>query len=262
MIERSAAQERVATTGKYVYCIIRCAEPRQFVTRGIGERGDIIHTVHFEDLGAVVSDSPIVEYESSRRNMMAHTVVLEEVLKEWDILPVRFNTVAPSAELIQEKVLKRRYGELHGLLKTVTGRVELGLKAFWYEQTIYNEIVAENAAIRRVRDALTGQTPDASYYQRIQLGELVEKAMWHKRAQEAERILTALRPLACQAREGKVFTDQMVLNVAFLVDKSRQDGFDEAVRTLDEELDHRLLFRYVGPVPPYNFVQITVSWKD
>jgi len=121
--------------GKYVYCIIRSLEPRQFTTLGIGERGDIVHTVHFVSLAAVVSDSPIVEYESSRRNMMAHTRVLEEVMQEFTILPVRFGTVAPSAEAVQ-RVLKRRSSEFHDLLVEMEGRVELGLKAFWYENVI------------------------------------------------------------------------------------------------------------------------------
>lgn len=254
--------ERETATGKYMYCIIRCPEPRQFATRGMGERGDIVHTVRFEDLAAVVSDSPVAEYESNRRNMMAHTLVLEEVLQTWDILPVRFGTVAPSAEAIQEKVLKRRFGELHGLLQEMAGRVELGLKAFWYEQAIFQEIVAEDPAIRRMRDALAGRPPEASYYPRLQLGEMVEQAMWKKRAQDAERILSALRPLAVELREGKVLTDRMVLSAAFLVDRDRQQAFDGAVRKIDEDMGRRLIFRYVGPVPPYNFVSIVVSWQE
>ena len=254
--------ERGTTAGQYMYCIIRCPEPRQFATRGIGERGDIVHTVHFEDLAAVVSDSPVAEYERNRRNMMAHTLVLEEVLQRWEMLPVRFGTVAPHAEAIQEKVLKRRFGEFHGLLQEMASRIELGLKAFWYEQTIFQEIVAENAGIRGLRDALAGRPPEASYYQRMQLGEMVEQAMWTKREQDAERILSALRPLAYRIRDGKVITDRMVLTVAFLVDRARQETFDDAVRKLDQEMGGRLTFRYVGPVPPYNFVSITVSWQD
>jgi gas vesicle protein GvpL/GvpF len=254
--------EREPATGKYMYCIIRCPEPRQFGTRGMGERGDVVHTVHFEDLAAVVSDSPVVEYESDRRNLMAHTLVLEEVLKQWDLLPVRFGTVAPDTETIQERLLKRRFGELHELLRGMTGRVELGLKAFWYEQAIFEEIVAEDPAIRKIRDALAGRGPEESYYERLQLGGLVEQAMWRKRAEDAERIRAPLRDLAVEIRDKKVITDRMVLSAAFLVDRDRQPAFDAAVQKLDAEMGQRLLFRYVGPVPPYNFVSIVVSWKD
>ena len=248
--------------GKYMYCIIRSSEPRQFTTLGIGERGDIVHTVHFMSLAAVVSDSPVVEYESSRRNMMAHTLVLEEVMREFTILPVRFGTVAPSAEAIQEKVLKRRFGEFHGLLQEMEGRVELGLKAFWYEEGIFQEVVEENPSIRRLRDSLMGRPAEETYYDRIRLGEMVENAMWKKRDGDAEKILIPLRPLVYKTRANKVVTDRMVLNAAFLVDEARQAEFDAAVKRLDEEMGKRLIFKYVGPVPPYNFVNIVVTWED
>jgi len=254
--------ESEAPIGKYMYCIIRCPEPRQFTNLGIGERGDVVHTVHFEDLAAVVSNSPMVEYDSSRRNMMAHTLVLEEVMQEFIILPVRFGTVAPSTEAIQDKLLKRRFGEFHGLLQEMEGRVELGLKTFWYEDVIFQEIVDENPPIRRLRDGLMGRPSEETYYDRIRLGEMIEAAMWKRRDEDAEKILTPLRPLVRETRVNKVIMDRMVLNVAFLVDEARQAEFDAAVDKLDEEMGKRLIFKYVGPVPPYNFVNIVVTWED
>lgn len=254
--------EREGGTGKYMYCIVRCKEPKRFTTLGVGERGDIVHTVHGGDLAAVVSDSPIMEYESSRRNMMAHTLVLEDVMQEFAILPVRFGTVAPGAEAIQEKVLKRRFGEFHGLLGELRDRAEFGLKAFWYEQTIFQEIVEESLPLRRLRDALAGRPAEQTYYQRLQLGEMVEKAMWKKRDEDAEKILAALRPHVDRTQHAKVLTDRMVLNAAFLVEKCHQPAFDEAIGNLDAQIGHRLIFKVAGPVPPYNFVSITVNWND
>jgi hypothetical protein len=248
--------------GKYMYCIIRSPEPRQFATLGIGERGDIVHTAPFMNLAAVVSDSPTVEYESSRRNMMAHTLVLEEVMREFTILPVRFSTVAPSAEAIQEKVLKRRFGEFNGLLTEMEGRVELGLKAFWYEGVIFHEIVEDDPPIRRLRDSLMGRTPEETYYDRIRLGEIIESAMWRKRDEDAEKILARLRPLVYKTQINKAITERMVLNAAFLVAEARQAEFDAAVKKLDAEMGKRFIFKYVGPVPPYNFVSIVVTWED
>jgi len=248
--------------GKYMYCIIRSPESCRFTTLGVGERGDIVHTVHFMGLAAVVSDSPIAEYESSRRNMMAHTRVLEEVMQGFTLLPVRFGTVAPSAEAIQEKVLKRRYGELNHFLGEMEGRVELGLKVFWYEDVIFREIVEENPPIRSLRDSLMGRRPEETYYDRIRLGEMIENAMWKKRDEDAEKILTPLRPLVHKSQGNKVITDRMVLNAAFLVNEAHQAEFDAAVKRLDEEMGKRLIFKYVGPVPPYNFVNIVVHWEE
>ena len=280
--------------GKYMYCIIRSDEPPhrfgqshglaqgsglssaqahrpgsgtpqgapQFSTLGMGERGDIVHTVRFMNLAAVVSDSPIVEYESSRRNMMAHTLVLEEVMKDFTILPVRFGTVAPSGQAIEEQVLKRRFGELNGLLAEMEGRAEMGLKAFWYEGIVFEEIVKENPAIRRLRDGLIGRAQEETYYERIRLGEMIEAAMWQKRDTDAEKILARLRPLVYKSIANKVIMDRMALNAAFLMEREREPEFDRAVQQLDAEMGTRLMFKYVGPVPPYNFVSIVIHWDE
>jgi len=255
--------EPEAPMGKYIYCIIRSPEPRQFTNLGIGERGDIVHAVHFRDLAAVVSDSPVVEYERTRRNMMAHTLVLEEVMREYTILPVRFGVVAPSAEADKaiQKVLERRFDEFHGLIQEMEGRAELGVRAFWYEEALFRGIVEENSPIRRLRDSLMGRPVEETYYERIRLGEMIESAMEEKRGEGAEKILACLRPLACKTRTNAVGTERMVLNAAFLVQEARQAEFDAAVDKLDEEMGDRFIFKYVGPVPPYNFVSIVVHWE-
>lgn len=251
-----------ATTRKYMYCIIRSSEPAQFTSLGIGERGDIVYTVPFMQMAAVASDSPNIEYDESRRNMMAHTVVLEEAMRQFTILPVRFGTVAPNTEAILEKVLKRRYGELISLFEEVDGRLELGLKAFWYEGAIFREILEENPAIVSLRNSLMGSHAEETYYERIRLGEMIESAMWKKRDQDAEKILERLRPLAYKSRANKVITDRMVLNAAFLVNHQNEAGFDRVVQEMDAEMASRLMFKYVGPVPPYNFVNIQVHWTE
>jgi hypothetical protein len=247
--------------GKYVYAVIACPEPREFRTRGIGERGDLVYTINHGRLAAAVSDSPVVEYEPSRRNMMAHTKVLEEVMTEFDLLPLRFGTVAASAEAIEGQLLGARHDELASMLEGMRGRIELGLKAFWHEGAAFEEVVRENARIRKLRDSLQGRSLEESYYQRIQLGEEVEKALTAIRVRDEELILSRLRPFAHDIRTNKIISDRMVLNAAFLVDRKDGPAVDEAVRQLDEECSSRLMFKYVGPVPPYNFVNIVINWK-
>jgi hypothetical protein len=249
--------------GKYLYCIIRIpasGSPDQFATLGIGERGDVVEPIQFRDLAAVVSDSPAIDYDQSRRNMMAHTKVLEEVMETFTILPVRFGTVAPEPEDVVEKVLKPRYDELCDLLVEMEGRIELGLKAFWYENVIFNEIVSENPSIRGLRDSLMDRPAEETHFERIRLGEMIEEAMEEKRAEDAERLLKPLRPLAHKTRTNDTFTDRMVLNAAFLVEENQEETFDQRVEQLDDEMGDRLMFKYVGPVPPYNFVSIVVRW--
>lgn len=251
--------------GKYLYCIIRCQRDHTFDVTGIGDQPGPVHTVCHKGIAAVISDTPVKQYESSRKNMMAHEKVLEMVTGQFTILPVRFGTVADSTTAVQhiQKLLASRADEFHGLLENMEGKVELGLKAFWRnDKAIFEEIVAENADIRRLRDSLQGKSPAATHFERIRLGEMVQEALNHKRVKEAARILPPLRRVASRVRENEVLLDRMIFNAAFLVEKSRVPEFDQAVNRLDEQLGQRIAVKYIGPTPAYNFVNIVVNWQE
>ncbi|MBI4199249.1 MAG: GvpL/GvpF family gas vesicle protein [Chloroflexi bacterium] len=256
----------MADQGKYLYCIVRCSEARTFEdVAAIGDAPGLVHTLPLGSLAAVVSDSQGSMYETTRANMLAHQRVQERVLKELPLLPVRFGAVAgppsPVAQVL--RLLEKRGQEFEELLEEMAGNVELGLKALWRdEQAVFAEIVAENPAIRRLRAALEGKPPLAVHYERIRLGEMVKEALNHKRDVEAARLLGPLKDLARRTVESPVFVDRMVANAAFLVDRAREPDFDDAVRKLDEGWGHRMRFKYVGHVPPYNFVNIAVNWQE
>jgi hypothetical protein len=255
----------MAKMGKYLYCIIPCSENRTFDVNVIGNGGGVVHTVPHNGLATVVSESPVTQYESTRQNMVAHEKVLETVMKEFTLLPVRFGTVADSTSTVQDiqKLLRSRFEEFEKLLRDMEGKVELGLKAFWRdEKTIFEEIVAENTDIRRLRDSLSGKPPEATHFDRIRLGEMVKEALNRKRLKEAAKILLSLRQLAHRVRENETMGDRMVVNAAFLVDMSKEPEFDQAVNEMEERFGKRTGFKYIGPVPPYNFVNIVVNWEE
>jgi len=258
---------------KYLYCVIKCSRERDFNgVQAVGGRGDQVHTVVFKDLAAVVSDSPDTKYDVTRANMMAHQKVIERVMEEGSaVLPVRFGTVtkegaATPVQDIQHKLLEGRRDELQNLHHELQDKVELGLKALWRdERAIFEEIVAENPPIRRLRDSLMPRMahgPEMTHFDRLRVGELVRAALDLKRQTEAKKILSGIRPIAERIRENKVIMDRMVLNAALLVDKDRERACDEAVRKLDEELGERMVLKYTGPTPPFNFCEIVVTWDE
>jgi hypothetical protein len=245
---------------QYLYCFFRGTEPQSFLSKGMGERGDPVVSLHYRDLGAVVSTSPEAEYDSSRRNMMNHTKVQEEVMEKHSILPVRFDTISPDKETVYS-LLRDRYDELIAHLDRMAGKIEMGLKALWFEGIVYDEILAERTDIRQLRDSLQGKSPDRTYYERIKLGELVEEAVRQKRLADEDAIMACVKPFAVDIHMNDIFGERMILNAAFLVERVREPEFDVAIQELDKQMKQRMLFRYVGPVPPYNFVNIVIHWK-
>jgi hypothetical protein len=251
--------------GTYVYCIGHAEQlghdGASFTSQGIGGRNDAVRTIAAGDLAAVVSDSPVFRYDVTRANLLAHQRVLEEAMQRSDVLPVAFGTVAASDRDVQEALLDREREALEENLDYVRGRVELGLKVLWDRERLFDEVVAENPEIRHRRDRIAGQGPDAAYFERIRLGELTEAAIALKRDLESEAILEALAPVTVDMRTNQILTETMVLNAALLVEKSRVSELDTRVQRLGAAEADRLRFQYVGPVPPYNFVNLSVSWE-
>lgn len=248
--------------GKYLYAIIEDSEPQEFTTLGIGERGDKVYTLHSNGLAAVVSSSPIVKYPVTRDNMVAHQKVLEEVMKEFTLLPVRYCTIAEDEEKIKEKLLKARAGEFKDLLAKMKGKVELGVRAFWTNtERIFGEIISENEELAQLKKKIAEEKSEQKVYAgKIKIGEMVKLALEEKKKKEAEILLDSLRGLAEDMRENNILGDRNFLNAAFLVRKEKEEVFDKKVNQLQQELGDRTKLNYFGPIPPCNFVEVVVTW--
>ncbi|MDP8215014.1 MAG: GvpL/GvpF family gas vesicle protein [Candidatus Euphemobacter frigidus] len=255
--------------GRYIYCIIGDREERKFDSPAIGERGDDVYSISHRDIAAVISVSPIIKYPISRANTMAHQKVLEELMDDFTVLPVRFGTIAGGKEnvapddRIREEVLKTRYEELKDLSLKMDNKMELGLKAIWTDmESIFREIVDENTEIRRLRQKLISHQSVQSIPQRATLGELVKEALERKKAKEEKNILGIFKRTSVEWRGNKVFGDAMITNLAFLVDKTRAGEFDGLMDKLATEYNGRTKFKYIGPVPPINFVELVITLDE
>jgi hypothetical protein len=236
--------------GKHVFCITE-AGPLSAM------QGSGIHTIGYRELAAVVEDSPLPSRTPTRDDLVGHLRVIERVMESNTVIPVAFGTVAASEEEVRKGLLVSRYDQLRGLLEHLNGKVEMGLKVLWKDMgLIFSEIAAEQDGIRALRDWIAARPEANTRQERIEAGRLVAEALEGKRRKEGGEILEALAPLAAEARAGTLLADKMILNAAFLVDRAREAEFDERVARLGEERGERLLLKYVGPAPPFNFVSL------
>ena len=255
--------EKAERTGEgiYLYCIIGTDEARNFGDIGIGGRGDAVTTAGYEDISAVISKSPETKYVLNRENLLAHQRVIERVMKEHTVLPVRFSTIADNIEGIQG-VLRKRYEEFKKLLRDMDNKIELGIKAVWKDiDAVFQEILQEDEEIKRLRDKTAAMPPGKTYGDRINLGKMVQARLKRKKEAEADKMMDSLKAISVDTRANQVYGDNMVLNAAFLVGMTRIKEFDEKVEGFDAAHNKRLKIKYVGPAPPFNFVNIVVEWK-
>jgi len=248
--------------GQYIYGIIAANQRREFGPIGIGARGDVVYTLPYRDLAAIVSTSPIVKYPVTRDNSMAHAKVLEKAMEEYTILPVRYCTIAEKEEAVIEKVLKNRYQEFIDLLREMEGKVELGVRVRWTDlDAIFAEVVEENKDIQAIKKALLSERNEQKKYAgTIKIGQRVQKALEEKKKREAGELLEALRPLSLDCKENQFYGDMNLVNAAFLVAQEKEREFDRKMQELEKVYGERKKLKYIGPVAPYNFVEVVVNW--
>lgn len=248
--------------GHYLYGIIATDRWREFGPIGIGERGDVVYTLPYEGLAAIVSRSPIVKYAVTRDNSLAHARVVEKVMQDYTILPARFCTIAREEEAIIEKVLKARYQEFIDLLGAMEGKIELGVRARWTNlDTIFAEVVAESKEIQSMKDSLLHEKSEQKKYaSKIKIGQLVQKALEDKKKREKEDLIEALRPFSIDCKENIIYGDMNLVNAAFLITTEMEQAFDRRIQDLEAAYGERKKLKYIGPVAPYNFVEVVVNW--
>jgi hypothetical protein len=243
--------------GKYVYCIIEETDAKTFGKLGIGGRGDEVYTIHHGNLAAVVSDTPLVVYDPTRENALRHEQVNEMVMNDYTVIPMSFGTVFKRTDDVIA-FIDGTSDALMDVLQKMRDKIELGLKVNWEREAIIHEIETENEEIGRLKEEIN-RSSSSTYFARMQLGRLVEQALTNRADAFVSEVYDHLRDTAVASRANKPIGDKMILNAAFLVEREKAEKFDSKVQEIARKYEGKLAFRYTGPWPPYNFVNIRLK---
>ena len=179
----------------YVYGVLPAATPAAAHAGGIGVGGGAVTRVTSDDLAVLVSHADAAPVARTRRNLLAHTSVLERAMPHATVLPLRFATVVPGAAALTA-CLDANRAAFRAALRDIDGQVELGVKAIWRSGLVFTDIVERDQALRQLRDRLRTRPASETYYERIELGRRVEAALAERRGSESNAILEELLPLA------------------------------------------------------------------
>ena len=194
--------------------------------------------------------------------MTTHEKVLEAVMERFTVLPVRFSTISEHDDNAGiERILEKDYKKFDEMLQKMEGKKELGLKVLAHETPIYESIIEKYDDIRSLRDKLINLPVDKTHYQRMKVGEMVAEALKKETGNYKDIILDALKPLAEDVKINDNYGEMMIINAAFLIKNISEPAFDKTVNDLDEKYGRFMTFKYVGTLPPYNFVNLVINTK-
>ena len=237
----------------YVYGIVEAGTQ---APSGEGINGAALRLVPSDGVAALVSDLPAEDLRFGRAAIVTHSEVLERAMAAGTILPTRFGVVLQGDVAVRRSLLDPHLETLRMQLAEFAGKVELKLRGTYEEARLMSEILREDQDVARLRSSLRGTSPDASYYGRIRLGELVAAAVERKRQRDTELVLESLTPLALAVDVGDANHERVVLNASFLVDREGVEKFDMAVDEVGRAQADRIRFKYTGPLPPHSFVRL------
>ena len=248
--------DRSAGRGRYVYCIIRATQPLRFGAIGMDEQWPDVYTINFKDMAAVISDVPIAPLDSTRENVLAHERVNETVMREHTVIPMSFGTIFKTREDIVE-LLRSAYDAFADVLAKMQDKLEFGLKVLWDREEIVRTIEMEDEDIHRLKSEISSQK-GSTYFARMQYGRLIESALLQRSERYGAELLQQLRDVSVASRVNRSIGDKMIMNAAFLVQRDQEQAFDRRIKAIASRFA-ALTFKYTGPWPPYNFVNIRLK---
>lgn len=216
--------------------------------------GGAVLLVQQGQVGALVEAVDPERPLGRRRDLVAHSTVLNTMVLRGPVLPMRFGSVVQGQDAVRDELLAPQEEHFAGLLEQVRGKVQFTLRARYVLDTVLAEIVEAEPEVAELRHRTAGLPEEASHYERIRLGELVAQAVEERRRQEEQTILERLVSHAEDHVARDVSGMDNLAEFAFLVDAERQGELEHAAEVLAEELDGRVRLSLVGPMALYDFV--------
>lgn len=245
----------------YVYGVVPAEEDMAFDTVGVDGDGGPVYAVPHHGIAAVVSTSPLENYRALGRQeavtyLVAHQRVVEAVMRERPVLPVRFGTVLADAGVVQ-RLLAVGEARFTAALAEIADRVQMEVVVLWDLQEVFGEI-AQQDEIAQFRAQIAARPAEAMVAERMAMGQKVHASLLERRAALQSQLLPALRNVARDVVVNPPMDDSMVVNAALLLDPTDDGALDQELERLDQAFDGRLHLRCVGPLPPYSFATVEI----
>lgn len=249
------------TVAVYLYGVIRQGEgdtpgkDPDFLTRlkGSGIHGGDVELVPFDGLAALASHIPTEMAVPQPEELIAHQRVLALTMQDRSVLPFRFGMIARDADEASRMLAQFRSGFLAAFGR-VEGREEVGLKAFWKKEAVRAEIERELGSINQLKERVGGEAQGRLLA--IEVGQRVEACLERWKATHIRRIVQELRQYSVDVRLHEPLGLRMILNAAFLVERSRVWAFLEMARKVEAAYKDRLDLRFMTGLPPYSFTDL------
>jgi hypothetical protein len=184
-----------------------------------------------------------------------HVKVLETVMKQAAVIPVKFGTAVVSFESLK-KLIAAKSDLLKRELQRLQDKYEVGVKTYWKKEAVLIELK------QRFKDhsdllARAQSEPHAA----LELGQRVEAIVDEFREKMEYSTHPYLRAAATESTFGEMMSAEMVYNGSFLVNAAQDEELKKRVEKIARKYPEMVEFHYTTWLPPYNFVKINLNQR-
>jgi hypothetical protein len=237
----------------YVYGVVPPRAPLPSGARGIGDPGGKVTLLRHAQIAAVTSGVRAEAAIGTRRDLLRHSGVLDTIARSTPVLPMRFGTVLTDADAVIGELLAPHHERFARALSTFEGRAQFTVRARYVEEAVLREVLIDEPEIERLREGVRDRPVEASYYDRIRLGELVAQAVARRREADTATLVDELEPYARAMTWKAATTEDGVVDAALLVDRELWPELERGVEGIARRLAGRMRLRLLGPIAPYDF---------
>ncbi len=196
------------------------------------------------------------KYLASRRNLLTHEKVLEQVMHVGFhvLLPLRFGLVVKNWETMHQQLIQPYKEQLKKLFQKLAGQREVSIKILWDSKSELQAMMESHQELKQKRDNMEGKK--LSMDEVIQIGQLIENNLLVRKQAIIQDFFNELNPLAQEIVESDPLTPEMIYNAAFLIPWESESLFSERVEAIDKKFGDRLRVRYNNFTAPYTFAQL------
>ena len=236
----------------YVYGIVPADAPLDGLEdAGMGEA---VVLVTEGRVGALVEAVDPERPLGRRRDLVAHSTVLNTMAERGPVLPLRFGSVVQDERAVREELLAPQREHFSALLADVAGKLQFTLRARYDLDAVLTEVVDSEPEVAELRRRTAGLPEEATHYERVRLGELVAQAVDVRRSRDAQQIRERIAPYTLDHVVREVSGMDSLAELSFLVDTARRGDLEDAAEQLAAELAGRAKLSLVGPMALYDFV--------
>lgn len=270
--DKKAEQSEDSKSGLYLYCILQEESVIDMNLKGIDGTGSLF-LIKYRDLAAVVSEVEInkfilpsgdeikeIDMNWIEEKARAHERIVRQLMKDNDLLPARFCSIAASKEGL-EAFLADNYHEYVRAFRRLAGREEWDVKAYLSFEKLKQFVADNTPEICERKHMLSYISNSGTYLVKRKIDNLINE----RTQKRFDAIIPYIAKTLSAVSECEAFSNfespkcqqteiPIIFKASYLIEKTLLQSFKQQLNKLSDELEPEgITLELTGPWPPYTF---------